>query len=381
LEVVLARLTERLTERLDEQAQQMARLEAEKTALREQVQTLASELAAGTRVLTSGPIRRADTVRSSRRRLLQLGGAAAAASLAAGVLATERGTAHASPARTDTITFHQTAVGAGNVAIQGDGDDGAVGVRGTSDSASGVEGTGGSGVGVFGQSTSASGVAGLSTSGPGVGAASTSGPGVLASSNTGIGGSFIGGLAPLQLSFPGTPGAPTTGTHAKGEIFLDSNAVLWVCTANGTPGTWVRLTSVANGASGGAATFLSTPIRLLDTRSGASGAAFTPNAKILPGTANTFHLQVAGVSFAGVTIPTSARALVGNCTVVNPVGVGDLAVYPDGLLLPNTAVMHYLPGQIVSNGITIGLGTNGKLAITALGSATDVIIDCQGFIA
>jgi hypothetical protein len=30
--------------------------------------------------------------------------------------------------------------------------------------------------------------------------------------------------------------------------------------------------------------------------------------------------------------------------------------------------------------ITVGLGTNGKLAITALGSATDVIIDCQGFI-
>jgi hypothetical protein len=61
--------------------------------------------------------------------------------------------------------------------------------------------------------------------------------------------------------------------------------------------------------------------------------------------------------------------------------VGDLAVWPDVLPLLNTAVMHHLPGQIVSNGIAIGLGTNGKLAITALGSATDVIRDCQGIIA
>jgi hypothetical protein len=73
-----------------------------------------------------------------------------------------------------------------------------------------------------------------------------------------------------------------------------------------------------------------------------------------------------------VTISTSAKALVGNCTVVNSVGVGDLAVHPDLLPVPNTAVMHYLTGQIVSNAITIGLGTNGKLALTALGSATDL---------
>lgn len=33
-------------------------------------------------------------------------------------------------------------------------------------------------------------------------------------------------------------GAPTTGTHQRGEIHIDSDHSLWKCTASGTPGTW-----------------------------------------------------------------------------------------------------------------------------------------------
>lgn len=36
-----------------------------------------------------------------------------------------------------------------------------------------------------------------------------------------------------------TSGAPTTGTYARGDEWLDSNNVLWACTVAGTPGTWV----------------------------------------------------------------------------------------------------------------------------------------------
>jgi hypothetical protein len=289
--------------------------------------------------------------RTSRRRLLQLGGATAAATVAAGVLAADRGsTAHAAPAHSDTTSFQQSASGLGNVAIEGDGTSGADGVFAISDSGYGVYGTSASSSGVFG-----------------------------AGGASGIGGSFVGGRAPLWLGLHETLGAPTSGTHTTGEIYLDSAALLWVCTAAGTPGTWMRLAGVANGTSGGATTFLSRSIRLLDTRPGYL-AATHPGAPIQQGAFNTLHLAVAGVSYGGVTIPSNAQALVGNCTVVNPAGVGDLAVYPDLLPRPNTAVMHYLPGQIVSNGITIGLGTNGKLAIAALSNATDVIIDCQGYI-
>ncbi len=36
-----------------------------------------------------------------------------------------------------------------------------------------------------------------------------------------------------------TGGAPTTGTWARGDQWLDSTNVLWVCTTGGTPGTWM----------------------------------------------------------------------------------------------------------------------------------------------
>lgn len=38
-----------------------------------------------------------------------------------------------------------------------------------------------------------------------------------------------------------TAGAPTTGTFARGDIWLDSNNVRWMCTAAGTPGTWANM--------------------------------------------------------------------------------------------------------------------------------------------
>jgi hypothetical protein len=50
--------------------------------------------------------------------------------------------------------------------------------------------------------------------------------------------------ARANLAVPGignsttTAGAPTTGTWAIGDQWLDSAKVLWVCTAAGTPGTW-----------------------------------------------------------------------------------------------------------------------------------------------
>jgi hypothetical protein len=43
---------------------------------------------------------------------------------------------------------------------------------------------------------------------------------------------------------PGTStGAPKTGGHQLGELYVDSAGVLWICTLNGTPGTWVKVGS------------------------------------------------------------------------------------------------------------------------------------------
>lgn len=43
----------------------------------------------------------------------------------------------------------------------------------------------------------------------------------------------------LSILPAATPGAPTSGTHAVGELYRDSNQDLWQCVAGGTPGGWV----------------------------------------------------------------------------------------------------------------------------------------------
>ena len=35
-----------------------------------------------------------------------------------------------------------------------------------------------------------------------------------------------------------TAGAPTTGTHATGEVYVDSAGVQFVCLVGGSAGTW-----------------------------------------------------------------------------------------------------------------------------------------------
>jgi hypothetical protein len=99
------------------------------------------------------------------------------------------------------------------------------------------------------------GVSGSNPSGPGVHGSGTFGivgdgsganfAGVLGSNSSGYGGQFEGGKAQLKLNPKGIAGKPTSGAHTKGEIYLDSAGSLFVCAANGTPGTWRKVTTTA----------------------------------------------------------------------------------------------------------------------------------------
>jgi len=119
------------------------------------------------------------------------------------------------------------------------------GINGVATNASGVMGESSSGTGVYGSSDSGDGLIGTTTSGNGVDADSNSGVGVRGSSNSLYGGLFQGGKAPLKLQPSHTGGRPTTGQHTKGELFMDSGGALFVCTADGTPGTWRRFTTTS----------------------------------------------------------------------------------------------------------------------------------------
>ena len=138
----------------------------------------------------------------------------------------------------------------------GTGSDGA-GVLGRNSHGYGVKGEGLTGVwglsshagfaANYGQNTNA----GWGVVGDGKGAAfsgvmgrSDSGSGVRGESTSGYGGRFEGGKAQLMLKPGGSAGKPTTGTHTKGEIYMDKAGALFVCTAGDgtTLGTWKKVT-------------------------------------------------------------------------------------------------------------------------------------------
>jgi hypothetical protein len=368
--------------------------------------------------------RKGTGARSSRRALLKLGGAAAAAGVAAaGVAAvaagatelTHPGTAHAVPAHRDSVSLYESITGGGNIAIQGDGLGGALalwgngvgggaGVQANSDlnnalyaethgtGTAGVYGVAiGSGRGVVGDTTVSSGVgvfgisAGISSGvlGQSLGAAagvhgtSTDGYGVFATSTNYVGAAFEGPIAQIWLH--GNPGTtpPASGFHGHGMIFADQNGTLWVCIADGTPGTWVRLTGVPSGAHGGATTYLSTPLRLLDARTSPGTALVTRG----PLAANeTYAFTVAGLGGSG--IPAGAQGLIGNLTVLGPSGAGNLSLFPAGTVGPSVASMTFgTPGLFLANGVNVAIGSGGKINIQNQSSGTTpLVLDAVAFV-
>jgi len=82
------------------------------------------------------------------------------------------------------------------------------------------------------------------TNGRGVAGDSAKGTGVYGESTGGYGGEFKGGKAQLKFAPKGTTGPPT-GAHAKGEVYMDSTATLFVCVAGGNPATWRKVSTTA----------------------------------------------------------------------------------------------------------------------------------------
>jgi hypothetical protein len=67
------------------------------------------------------------------------------------------------------------------------------------------------------------------------------GDAVSAISSEAVGGFFAGKEAPIRMAAASTPGAPTSGAHHRGELYVDSNGALFYCTTDGTPGTWKKV--------------------------------------------------------------------------------------------------------------------------------------------
>ena len=117
----------------------------------------------------------------------------------------------------------------------------------------------------------------------------------------------------------------------------------------------------------GAAGFASSPKRLMDTRDA--------NAKI--GAESTMQLKVTDV--AGV--PSGAKAVVLNVTVVDPTETSFLTVYPMGQALPTTSNLNFTPGSTVPNQVIATVGEGGRICIYNHSGQTHIIADLVGWYA
>jgi hypothetical protein len=281
---------EGLAQRLEALTEKVDGLESENAGLRQELSTLRASGAKGSAVVEGAAVGQ-DEGRMSRRALLTKAGAAAVAATTTGMLLTPRearANHHAPGIFVDFVNAHRdgnnTAVegnsqagtgvfGIGKYGVWGEsrvrGHTGVVG-RNLSDYGYGVVGEGkGVGAGVFGRTPYVDGGYGVEGEGRragvrGFGDTGVEGEGASAGGYGGqfrggigvrgegtgfgagcYGGQFQGGTAQLRIVPKGIPGRPTAGSHAKGEVFMDSSANLFVCVAEGTPGRWRRVQTVA----------------------------------------------------------------------------------------------------------------------------------------
>jgi hypothetical protein len=216
------------------------------------------------------------------------------------------------------------------------------------------------------------------TSAAGIGVrAHTGGPiGVLGIADTGIGGIFSGGNAQLALLPAATLGPPASGGH-RGTFFVDNAGVLWYCTADGVPGTWIRLSGPQAGVQGGAISYLSTPVRLLDARTSSSSGLVNRGA--LAGN-EIYTFGVAGLGGSG--IPSDAQGLIANVTVLGPSDVGNLSLFPAGGAIPTVASMTFgTAGLFLANGVNVAIGTGGAINIqNQSGGTTPLVLDAVAYV-
>ena len=291
------------------------------------------------------------------------------------------------------------------------------GVAGVANSGTGVKGTSTGGIGVQGITSSNVGVAGSAQTGTGVQATSTSGTGLAATGGVfgitaqsngdgtraavvaysptdakGIsveteGGAIMSGLSSsgggISVSAPKynlrlLPGesrsAPTADgfAHAAGDIVETSAGELWVCVANGTPGTWRKL---ASPAAAGAFHVLPAPARIYDSRPGSSPAQ-GPKSKLPAGGAG--RPLDCTVNSSGVPIGATAVSL--TILLVNAAnGNGNVTVWANGAAKPvaNTMVWGAGSGRWTTSTIS-ALDAAGKIQVAA-SAETDLVVDVVGY--
>jgi CSLREA domain-containing protein len=189
-----------------------------------------------------------------------------------------------------------------------------------------------------------------------------------------------GGIAPYTFaltsgSLPNGLTLASGGTLTGTPTIISAGTYNFIVTATDSTGcTGSRSYTLIISGNGLMFYPLAAPVRLLDTRPGASpNACSQPNAPIA---GQTSHTQP-GRNIC--TIPANAAALTGNVTTVDS-GGGFLTLYPSDAQQPTVASTNYGVNEVINNVFTVGLGADGTFKIFA-NHTTDVVVDVTGYYA
>ena len=135
------------------------------------------------------------------------------------------------------------------------------------------------------------------------------------------------------------------------------------------------LTSFVAAAAAGASFSPSSPVRLMDTRPGAS----TGDGQAAGGGAVAAGASVELLVGGRGGVPVNAAAAVLNVTSTGGTGNGFLTVWPCGAARPLASSVNFAAGRDVANGVLTKLGTGGKVCVYAGAAATHLVIDVTGW--
>jgi hypothetical protein len=68
-----------------------------------------------------------------------------------------------------------------------------------------------------------------------------------------------------------------------------------------------------------------------------------------------------------------------NVTAVLPMGAGFITVWPRGVPKPLASNLNFVPGDVVPNLVTVGIGSNGQVSLYNQGGANDLLADVVGY--
>jgi hypothetical protein len=172
----------------------------------------------------------------------------------------------------------------------------------------------------------------------------------------------VGAETIVNTSTSGEQGAPAAATGVGGPIFVS-----WESSVPGAPPTVLGRMYRLPGRD----FFTVSPCRMLDTRNAAGPLGGPP---LVGGAVRTFPVVPTCL------VPTSARALSLNVTIVNATATGEVVIFPGDAPVPGTSTVSFIAGVTRANNLVIALSRDGAGTLNARSTLeVGLVVDVNGY--